>query len=70
MLVANCARLELEAPEPEGDNDNLMPPSSIVLLQVPSGSLSSSHLFYPTKDFAVCHLQSALCVSQEDITCI
>ena len=66
--VANCARLELEAPELEVDKDNSMPPPSIVPLQVPSGSSSSSHLFYPTKDFAVHHLQLALHVSQEDIT--
>ena len=68
LLVANCARLELEAPELEVDKDNSMPPPLIVPLQVPSGSSSCSHLFYPTKDFAVCHLQLALRVSQEDIT--
>ena len=44
-----------------------MLPLSIVPLQVPSGS-SSFHLLYPTEDFAVCHLQSVLCVLQEDIT--
>ena len=67
-LVANCARLELEALELEVDKDNFMPPPLIVPLQVPSGPSSSSHLFYPTKDFAVCHLQSALCALQKDIT--
>ena len=68
LLVANCTRLELEAPELEVDDNDSMPPLSIVLLQVHSGSLSSSYLFYPTKDFAICHLQSALRASQEDIT--
>ena len=68
LSVANCARLELEAPELEVDEDDSMPPPSIVPSQVPSGSSSSSHLFYPTKDFAVCHFQSALHASQEDIT--
>ena len=60
LSVANCTRLELEALELEVDDNNLMLPPSIVPLQVPSGSLSSSHTFYPTKDFAICHLQSAL----------
>ena len=68
LSIANCTRLESEAPELEVDDNNLMLPLSIVLLQVPSGSLSSSHLFYPTEDFAICHLQSALCALQEDIT--
>ena len=68
--AANCARLELEVPELEVDNNDSMPPPSIVPSQVPSGSSSSSQLFYPTKDFAICHLQSALCASQGDITCI
>ena len=45
-----------------------MPPLSIVQLQVPSGSLSSSHLFYLTEDFAICHLQLALRASQLNIT--
>ena len=58
--VANCTRLKLEALELEVDDNNLMLPLSIVPLQVPSGFLSSSHTFYPTKDFAICHLQSAL----------
>ena len=70
LLVDNCSRLELEAPELEVDKDDSMPPPSIVPSQIPSGSSSSSHLFYPTKDFAVRHLQSALRASQEDITCI
>ena len=60
LSAANHTRLESEAPELEVDNDGLIPPPSIVPLQVPSGSSSSSHLFYPTDDFAVCHLQSAL----------
>ena len=68
--VANCARLELEALELKVYEDNSMPSPSIVLSQVPSSSSSSSHLFYPTEDFAVCHLQSALHALQEDITCI
>ena len=67
-LVANCARLESEALELKVDKDDSMPPPSIVSLQVPSGFSSSSHLFYPTKDFAVCHLQLALHASREDIT--
>ena len=50
LLVANCARLESEAPELKVDKDNSMPPPSIVPSQVPSGSSSSSHLFYPTND--------------------
>ena len=70
LSVANCAKLELEVLELEVDNDDLMPSPSIVLLQVPSDLSSSSHLLYPTKDFAVCHLQLALHVSQEDITYI
>ena len=70
LLVANCARLESEAPELEVDDNDLMLPPSIAPLQVPSGSLSSSHLFYPTEDFAICHLQSALHVLQEDFTWI
>ena len=68
LSIANQARLELEAPEPEGDGDNLMLPPSIVPLQVPSSSSSSSYLFYPTKDFAICHLQSALHALQGNIT--
>ena len=68
LLVANCARLESEAPELEVDDNDLMLPLSIFPSQVPSGSLSSSHLFYPTKDFAICHLQLALHALQEDIT--
>ena len=69
-LVANYTRLESEVPELEVDNNDSMPPPSIVPLQVPSGSSSSPHLFYPTKDFAIHHLQLALHASQEDITCI
>ena len=68
LLVANCARLESEALELEVDDDDLMPLPSIVPSQVPSGSSSSSHLFYPTGDFAVSHLPLALCALQEDIT--
>ena len=66
LLVANRARLESEAPELEVDDNDSMPPPSIVPLQVSSGSSSSSHLFYPIEDFAICYLQSALCVSQEE----
>ena len=54
-LVANCTRLESEAPELEVNYDDSMLLPSIVLLQVPSGLSSSSCLFYPTKDFAVHH---------------
>ena len=68
LSVANHARLESEALELEVDDNDLMPPLSIVPLQVPSGSSSSSHRFYPTEDFAICHLQSALRALQEDIT--
>ena len=68
LSIANHTRLESEAPELKVDKDDSMPPPLIVPLQVPSSSSSSSHLFYPTKDFAVCHLQSALRASQEDIT--
>ena len=50
------------------DKDDSMPPPLIVLSQVPSGSSSSSHLFYPTEDFTVCHLQLAWHALQEDIT--
>ena len=59
-LVANHTRLESEALELEVDKDNSMPPPSIVPSQVPSSSSSSSHLFYPTKDFAICHLPVGL----------
>ena len=67
--VANRARLESEAPELKVNEDNSMPPPSILPSQVQSGS-SSSHLFHPTEDFTVCPLQLALCALQEDITYI
>ena len=56
LLAANCTGLESEAPELEVNDDDLMLPPSIVPLQIPSGSSLSSCLFYPTEDFAVCHL--------------
>ena len=70
LSVANQARLESEALELDVDDDDSMLLPSIVPSQVPSGSSLSSRLFYPTEDFAVHHLQSALYASQEDITCI
>ena len=66
MSAVNQARLESEAPEVDDDDSMLL--LSIVPFMVPSGSSSSSHLFYPTKDFAIHHLQSALRASQEDIS--
>ena len=56
LSVTNCTRLESEAPELKVDKDDSMPPPSIVPSQVPSGSLFSVHLFYPTEDFVICHL--------------
>ena len=60
----------MEAPELEVDDNDSMPPPSIVASQVPSGLSPSSHLFYPTEDFAVHHLYLALCAFQEDLSCI
>ena len=57
----------MEAPE-IGNNDSMLP-LFIVPSMVPSGS-SFSCLFYPTEDFAICHLQPALCALQEDISWI
>ena len=54
LSVANHARLESEVLELEVDDNDSMSPLSIVPLHVPSGSSSFSHLFYPTKDFAIC----------------
>lgn len=41
--------------------------SMLLPLIVSSRSSSLSYLFYSTEDFAICHLQSALRASQQDI---